>query len=45
MGLSERWSQAVETVRIDSLHGGGGRVTVVLTTYVVLHTVFSLLSP
>ena len=46
MGLSERWSQAVETVREDGLHGGGGGVTVVLilltiTTYVlVLHTLF-----
>ena len=44
MGLSERWSQPVETVREDGLHGGGGGVTLVLTTYLVLHTVFSLLS-
>ena len=49
MGLSERWSQAVETVHEDGLHGGGGGVTVVvLTTYVVLHIskyCFFLLSP
>ena len=45
MGLSERWLQAVQTVCEDGLHGGGGGVTLVLTTYVVLHTVFFLLSP
>ena len=31
----------METVREDGLHGGGVGVTLVPTTYVVLHTVFS----